>query len=118
MLNSYLGIVFLGIIGVLNAVGMMAMSHMVGARRPTATKASPYESGIPPLGDTRERFSVDFYIVAMLFIVLDLETLFLIPWATLFHHLGLAGLVEMVVFLSVLGVGLAYAWGKGALQWD
>ena len=80
-------------------------------------KGSPYESGITPLGTTRERFSVNFYLVAMLFIVLDIETLFLIPWAAVFREFGLAGLIEVTVFLAVLGVGLVYAWKKGALEW-
>ncbi len=118
MLDPYLGILILALIGVLNAGAMMGASHILGSNRPTAVKASPYESGITPLGSTRERFSVSFYIVAMLFIVLDIETLFLIPWAVIFRELGLGGLLEVTVFLSVLGVGLVYAWKKGALQWD
>ena len=97
---------------------MMGVSHLVGPKRPTAVKASPYESGITPLGTTRERFSVNFYLVAMLFIVLDIETLFLIPWAVIFRELGFVGFLEMTGFLVVLGVGLVYAWRKGALEWD
>lgn len=118
MLDSYLGILFLGIVGLLNAALMLGLSHLMGSRRPTAAKASPYESGMVPLGSTRERFSVNFYIVAMLFIVLDIETLFLIPWAVVFRDLGLAGFLEMTVFILVLLVGLVYAWRKGALKWD
>ena len=118
MLDPYLGILVLGLFGVLNAVGMMAVSHLVGSRRPNPVKASPYESGIPPLGTTRERFSVNFYIVAMLFIVLDIETLFLIPWAVVFREVGMGGFVEITVFLLVLGTGLVYAWKRGALEWD
>ena len=71
-----------------------------------------------PLGSTRERFSVNFYIVAMLFIVLDLETLFLIPWAADFRDFGLVGFIEVTLFLLILLVGLAYAWRTGALEWD
>lgn len=118
MLDPYLGILFLGLLGVLNCAFMMGASHALGSRRPTAAKASPYESGIVPLGTTRERFSVNFYIVAMLFIVLDLETLFLIPWAVVFRDLGLGGFLEMSAFILILGVGLVYAWRKGALEWD
>ena len=118
MLDPYLGILILALVGVLNAAAMMGVSRLVGSRRPTAVKASPYESGITPLGTTRERFSVSFYVVAMLFIVLDIETLFLIPWAVIFRELGLVGFLEMTVFLLVLGVGLVYAWRKGALEWD
>ena len=118
MLDPYLGILILALLGVINAAGMMGLSHLVGSKRPTAVKGSPYESGITPLGSTRERFSVNFYLVAMLFIVLDIETLFLIPWAAVFREFGLAGLIEVTVFLAVLGVGLVYAWKKGALEWD
>jgi len=118
LLEPYLGILILAVVGVLNAAGMMGASHLLGSRRPTTVKASPYESGITPLGTTRERFSVNFYIIAMLFIVLDIETLFLIPWAMSFREFGLAGLIEVTVFLGVLGVGLVYAWRRGALEWD
>lgn len=118
MLDPYFGILILTLLGVLNAAAMMGVSHLLGSNRPTAVKASPYESGITPLGTTREHFSVNFYLVAMLFIVLDIETLFLIPWAAIFRELGFAGLIEMTVFLSVLGIGLVYAWRKGALEWD
>ncbi len=118
MLDPYLGILVLGVIAILNAVMMMGMSHMLGSRRPTPVKKSPYESGIDPLGTTRERFSVNFYIVAMLFIVLDIETLFLIPWASVFREFGVTGLIEVSIFLLILGVGLVYAWRKGGLEWD
>ena len=118
MLDPYLGILILALIGVLNAAAMMGVSHLLGSNRPTSVKRTPYESGITPLGSTRERFSVNFYLVAMLFIVLDIETLFLIPWAAVFREFGLAGLIEVTVFLAVLGVGLVYAWKKGALEWD
>ncbi len=118
MKAPYLGIVFLGIVAILNAAMMIGMSHMMGSRRPTSTKAEPYESGIPPLGGTRERFSVSFYMVAVLFIIFDIETIFLIPWAVVFRDLPLAGFLAMILFLAVLGVGLVYAWKKGALEWD
>ena len=91
---------------------------MIGSVRPSAVKASPYESGMPSLGTTRERFSVNFYIVAMLFIVFDIETIFFLPWAAIFRELGLFGLIEMFIFVFVLAAGLAYAWKKGALEWD
>ncbi|MCG8467520.1 MAG: NADH-quinone oxidoreductase subunit A [Gemmatimonadetes bacterium] len=118
MLDPYIGILILTLVGVLNAGAMMGVSHLVGSNRPTAVKASPYESGITPLGTTRERFSVNFYLVAMLFIVLDIETLFLIPWAAVFREFGIVGFLEITAFLLVLGVGLVYAWKKGALEWD
>jgi NADH-quinone oxidoreductase subunit A len=106
-----------------NAVLMIVASHFAGPRRPTAVKGSPYESGIPSLGDARERFSVKFYLVAMLFIIFDIETVFLLPWAAIFKG-GVANvstgflLVEMVVFLVILAIGYVYVWKRGALQWD
>ncbi|MBX6363768.1 MAG: NADH-quinone oxidoreductase subunit A [Gemmatimonadetes bacterium] len=118
MLEAYAPILVLLAISVLNAVGMVVASHFLGPIRPTPVKRSPYESGITPLGDTRERFSVKFYMVAILFIVFDLETVFLIPWAVSFRTLGLFGFVEMLIFIAVLVVGFVYAWKKGALQWE
>lgn len=118
MLDPYIGIVFLAILGVLNAVLVMSLSQLFGAGRPTVVKTSPYESGMVPLGSTRERVPVSFYMVAMLFIVLDVETLFLIPWAVVFRDVGMVGFLHMLVFLSILLIGLVYAWRKGALEWD
>lgn len=118
MQQAYLGIVMLAAVGILNAVVMLGLSHLVSVRRPTPAKVAAYESGITPLGDTRERFSVKFYIVAMLFIVFDIETIFFLPWAVIYRDLGLFGLIEMFVFVGVLAVGLAYAWKKGTLDWD
>jgi len=106
-----------------NAVLMIVASHFLGPRRPTAVKGSPYESGMPPLGDARERFSIKFYLVAMLFIIFDIETVFLLPWAAIYRG-GVATvttgflLVEMVVFLVILAIGYVYVWKRGALQWD
>jgi len=106
-----------------NAALMILASHFAGPRRPTAVKGSPYESGMPPLGDARERFSVKFYLVAMLFIIFDIETVFLLPWAAIYKG-GVATvstgflLVEMVVFLVILAIGYVYVWKRGALQWD
>lgn len=118
MKEPYIGIVFLGVIGVLNALVMLGVSQLFSTDRPTAAKLAPYESGMIPLGDTRQRFPIAFYIVAMLFIIFDIETIFLVPWAVVFRQLGLFGLIEMLVFIAVLGVGLAYAWKKGALEWE
>ena len=107
-----------------NAVLLIGLSHLLAPRQPTVLKDTPYESGMPPLGNAHERFSVKFYLVAMLFIVFDIETVFLIPWGTIFFG-GAGGtlrmgflLVEMLVFLAILGVGYVYVWKRGALQWD
>jgi NADH-quinone oxidoreductase subunit A len=117
-MREYLAVLLLFGFVLANAVGMLVLSHLVSPQRPTAVKASPYESGMPPLGSTRDRFSVKFYLVAMLFIVFDIEAVFMIPWAVAFRQLGLFGLVEMVVFVAILLVGYVYAWKRGALEWD
>jgi len=103
---------------VVAAIGMLVFSHLVSPQRPTAIKSQPYESGMPAIGGTRERFSVKFYLVAMLFIVFDIETVFMIPWSVAFRQLGLFGLVEMLIFIAILLVGYVYAWKRGALEWD
>jgi NADH-quinone oxidoreductase subunit A len=119
---------------VLNAVLMLALSALTLRARPTPVKQTPYESGIPPLGDARERFSVKFYMVAVLFIIFDIETVFMIPWGASYRQLSCRvplvndvcaagsasafGLVEMLVFMVILLVGFIYVWKKGALQWD
>ena len=106
-----------------NAVLLLVLSHFAAPRRPTIVKGMPYESGMPPLGSARERFSIKFYLVAMLFIIFDIETVFLIPWAAIFTS-KITGvrtgflLVEMVIFLVILAVGYVYVWKRGALQWD
>ncbi len=92
MIQPYASFLLLLLLVVANAVGMIAASHLITRRRPTPVKELPYESGMPPLGDARERFSVKFYLVAMLFIVFDIETVFLFPWATIFRDGGAPGM--------------------------
>jgi NADH-quinone oxidoreductase subunit A len=116
--REYIPLVLLAGFVIVNAVGMLGASQFLSPHRPTQIKASPYESGMPPLGDTHERFSVRFYMVAMLFIIFDIETVFMIPWGVAFRQLGLFGLVEMVVFVIILLVGYVYAWKRGALDWE
>ena len=115
---------FLMLLGMAIIAGttMIVISHFLGPRRPTEVKERPYESGMPPLGSAHERFSVKFYLVAMLFIIFDLETVFLIPWGAIYFGAGGPGmgflLVEMLVFMLILAVGYVYVWKRGALQWD
>jgi NADH-quinone oxidoreductase subunit A len=118
MLESYVPIVILLGVSVANAVGMVALSHVVSPFRPTPVKQTPYESGMTPLGDTRERFSVKFYMVAILFIVFDLETIFLLAWGVVMRALGWEGFVAAMIFIVVLTVGMIYEWKKGALEWE
>ena len=100
------------------AVVTLLASHYLGRRVNTPAKLMPYECGITPVGNARERFHTRFYLVAMLFIVFDLETVFLYPWAVVYKQLALFGLIEMAVFVAILLAGLVYVWAKGALEWD
>ncbi len=121
MLQPYIPLLLLIGFVIANAIMMLGVSHILSTYRRTPTKIAPYESGMPVLGDARERFSVKFYLVAMLFIVFDIETVFMIPWAVAFNQLtAISGLliIEMFVFILVLAVGYVYIWKRGALQWD
>ena len=108
---------------VFNAVMMVALSHLLSAARPTRVKALPYESGMPNLGTAHERFDIKFYLVAVVFIVFDIEVVFMMPWAIAFRQLDLFGLgmlgalIEMAVFVAILAVGYLYVWKRGALEW-
>ena len=134
MIRAYVPVLLLMGFVIVNAIAIVGISHLTMRTRPTAVKQSAYESGIPALGDARERFSVKFYMVAMLFIVFDIETVFMIPWGVYYRQLSCAvelvngacpagqlsffGLGEMLVFMAALLIGLVYVWKKGALQWD
>jgi NADH-quinone oxidoreductase subunit A len=118
MLESYLPLLVLLGLSVAQAIGMVLLSNAVSPTKRTRWKLSPYESGMDPLGGTRERFSVKFYVVAILFIVFDVETVFLVPWAVVMRKVGVAGFVTAAIFIFILTVGLIYEWKKGALEWD
>ena len=100
------------------AAGNVLLSQFLGPRKPTPEKSAPYECGMPPVGDARERQSVKFYLVAMIFLLFDIEVAFLYPWAIEFRSLGMLGFVEMAAFVSILALGLVYVWRKGALEWE
>jgi NADH-quinone oxidoreductase subunit A len=123
MNNPYIPLLMLSAFVLLNAVGFIVVSHFAGPRRPTAEKGQPYESGMTPLGTAHERFSVKFYLVAMLFILFDIETVFMIPWGAIFFGSGgVPGmgflLVEMLVFILILLVGYVYVWKRRGFEWD
>jgi NADH-quinone oxidoreductase subunit A len=94
------------------------LANTLGPRRNTAVKAAPFECGSAPVGSARDRFGVKFYVVALLFIVFDIEAVFLFPWAALFTELGWAGYVEMLLFVATLVIGLVYVWKKGVIDWN
>jgi NADH-quinone oxidoreductase subunit A len=106
------------VIAVAFAGGAILLSSLLGPRRPSRVKNEAYECGIDPVGDARLRFSVKFYIIAMLFILFDIEAIFLYPWAVMFNQLRLFGLMEMFAFLGFLVLGYIYLWRRGALEWD
>ena len=134
MSRAYLPVLMLLGFVVVNAILIVAISALTIRSRPTPIKQNPYESGMPPLGDARERFSIKFYLIAILFIIFDIETVFMIPWGVYYRQLSCSvalangrcplgsvsffGLGEMLVFMVILFVGLVYVWKKGALQWD
>ena len=120
-LNTHAGIfpiIALLVIAVGFAVGAVLLSSVLGPRRPNKVKNQPYECGIDPVGDARLRFSVKFYVIAMLFILFDIEAIFLYPWAVMFQQLRLFGLLEMLAFMGFLVMGYIYLWKRGALEWD
>jgi NADH-quinone oxidoreductase subunit A len=114
---SYAPILILGVVAAGFGVLVLALSQLTGRPRPDAGKQSTYECGMPPVGTARERFPIKFYLVCMIFILLDVDAAFLYPWALVFRDLGVFGLVEMAVFMGLLGGGFVYAWKSGALDW-
>ena len=117
MVGNYV-IIFVMILAIL-ALGLALLSIGVFLRphRPTPRKLAPYESGVPNVEPLRGRYTPRLYVIAILFVIFDIEAIFLYPWAVAFNQLGLYGLVEMVSFIAILLVGYVYAWRKGALEW-
>ncbi len=115
---NYLPIIIFMVIGALFGIGSILVGWLVRPSRPYREKLLPYESGSPLFMDARVQFPMRYYIIAMLFVIFDIEVVFLFPWAVVFKKLGLLGLIEMGLFLAILIVGYWYAWKKGALDWD
>jgi NADH-quinone oxidoreductase subunit A len=111
-----IGVVLLVAVG--QAFLLLGAANVLGPRRNSAVKAAPFECGSAPVGSARDRFGVKFYVVALLFIVFDIEAIFLYPWAVLFTELGWAGYVEMALFIFTVVIGLVYVWKKGVLDWN
>jgi NADH-quinone oxidoreductase subunit A len=117
-LQSYFPIAAAFLLAAILAVALVGLATLLGPRRPSRVKSSPFECGSEPVGSARERFGVKFYLIALLFIVFDVEAVFVYPWAVLLKDLGWAGYIEMAIFAFTLVVGLAYVWKKGALDWE
>ena len=121
ILYTYIPILVLGTAAAGLAGLMLVLSWVLGPRKPTPQKLATYESGVTPIGSARERFPVKFYLIAMLFILFDIETVFLYPWAVIYRNkpeMMLFNLAEMAVFVAILFVGYVYVWRKGAFEWE
>jgi NADH-quinone oxidoreductase subunit A len=116
-MEGFLPVIIMIGLGLGLGVGGVVMSQLLGPRKPTPEKSAPYECGMPPVGDARERQSVKFYLVAMIFLLFDIEVAFLYPWAIAFRELGMAGYLQIVMFLALLATGYVYVWRKGAFDW-
>jgi NADH-quinone oxidoreductase subunit A len=117
MPENYVPIFIFLLVTFLIAAGTLAIAKLVRPHNPEKVKGMPYECGIEPVDDARQRYTVRFYIVAILFVVFDVETVFLYPWAVQFKQLGAFGFLEMLVFLGILILGYVWVWKKGALEW-
>lgn len=118
MMDQYIGILFYFVLVVGFTVFALFLSHITGPRSTSPDKFMPYECGVNPQGSSRLRFSIKFYLVAMLFIIFDIEAVFLYPFAVIFRELRWLGLIEIAVFIVILMTGFVYVWGKGALEWE
>jgi len=118
MLESYLPILVFLVVGTVIGVVVVALGFVLGPQRPDAEKNSQYECGFEAFEDSRMKFDVRYYLVAILFIIFDLEIAFLFPWAVVLDEIGMVGFVAMAVFLGILVVGFIYEWKKGALEWE
>ena len=122
-MQSYAPLLMLIVFVIANAVMIVVLSHILSATRPTGPKDQPYESGMPPIGGAHERFDIKYYMVAVIFIVFDIEVVFMMPWAVAFRQLDimgmgtLGGLIEMFIFVVILLVGYLYVLKRGALEW-
>jgi NADH-quinone oxidoreductase subunit A len=116
-MQGWLSIILMIVLGLVFAVPSVVLSQFLGPKRPSPEKLAPYECGMPPVGDAHERMSVKFYLVAMIFLLFDIEVAFLYPWALALRQLGWPGFVQVVLFMLLLLAGYVYVWRKGALDW-
>jgi NADH-quinone oxidoreductase subunit A len=115
---TYLPLLVMLLVAAFLGLLIIVLSTVLAKRNPTPIKLMPYECGMDPIGDARRRFSIRFFLLGMLFIVFDIELIFLFPWATIYADLKMFGFIEMLIFVLVLLAGLAYVWRKGALEWE
>jgi NADH-quinone oxidoreductase subunit A len=115
---EYVAIGLMVVLSTVIALIAIGLGYLFGPKKESAVKAMPYESGMTPYGEGTRRMPVRFYLIAVLFILFDIEVVFFLPWAVVFRQLGLFGLIEMMIFIVILLVGYVYAWKKGALEWE
>jgi len=115
---EYVAIALMVVLATLIALIAIGLGTLFGPKKESAAKSMPYESGMNPYGEGTRRMPVRFYLIAVLFILFDIEVVFFLPWAITFRQLGLFGLIEMIIFIVILLVGYVYAWKKGALEWE
>jgi NADH-quinone oxidoreductase subunit A len=115
---KYSSLLFLLVLSVAIPAILVAIAWRTNKPKPSPTKHIPFECGVDPVGTARRRFSVKFFLIALLFLIFDVETIFIFPWAVLFRKLGMFGFIEMTIFLFILILGLMYVWKKGALEWE
>jgi len=115
---EYVAIALMVVLSTAVALTAIGLGTIFGPKKESAAKSMPYESGMNPYGEGTRRMPIRFYLIAVLFILFDIEVVFFLPWAVVFRQLGLFGLIEMVIFIVILLVGYVYAWKKGALEWE
>ena len=118
MLAEYLPTLLFLLVATGIGIALLIIGNLLGPKRPSAEKLSPYECGFSAFEDARMQFDVRYYLIAIQFIVFDLEIIFIVPWATVFRELGVLGLIEMGIFAGMLLLGFVYVWKKGALEWE
>ena len=118
MAQDFIPVLFQLILAIVVGAGLVLLSHILGPRKKSKIKDDTYECGVDYFGDARKYLNVKYYIVAILFILFDIEIVFLFPWAVVYRKIGIIGIVEMFIFLFILVIGLIYAWKKGALEWE
>ena len=117
-MSEYVSVLIMLFLAVATAVGMLVATTLIGPKKKFADKMEPFECGESPIVSPKQRFSVKFYLVALFFVIFDIEAVFVYPWAVLFKDLGVFGFVEMMIFIFVLAIGLIYVWRRGALEWE
>jgi NADH-quinone oxidoreductase subunit A len=117
-MNEYVPVVIMIFLAAATAIGMLVATALIGPKKIFADKMEPFECGESPIVSPKLRFSVKFYLVALFFVIFDIEAVFVYPWAVIFKDLGMFGFVEMMIFISILAIGLIYVWKRGALEWE